>query len=108
MGIYEHEVDITKNIMKIDCLKSELLSGTAGVFKLMAKGINSELNSTMADELSNIILMCYFLGRRIGIDYKEIDKLIEGKISLSTSQHMGKGLYADDITEFAGYLKKSE
>ena len=108
MGIYEYEVDITKNIMKIDCLKSELLSGTAGVFKLMAKGINSELNSTMADELSNIILMCYFLGRRIGIDYEEIDRLIEEKMSQSTGQHRERGLYTDDISEFAEYLKKAE
>jgi len=101
MGTYE--IDVTKNIMKIDIMKSNILSSISEIFKLMSKGINVDLNEIAGEEIANIIVNAYMLGRRMGIDYGEIDAKIAGTLGDEGSND--NSFIGEDIRSLEGYLK---
>ena len=44
--------------------------------------MKEEVHETVADTLSNIILICYLLGRRLGISYNAIEIKMKNKVKL--------------------------
>jgi len=65
MALFDREIDITRNIKIIEWLKSELLTDIANLFKVLVNGVREEVHESVAETLSNIILICYMLGRRL-------------------------------------------
>lgn len=66
------EFDIVKNIAAIEKLKSDLLSGTAELFKGMT--VSDTSVGEQKECLSEIIIAAYLLSGRLGIEFKEIDQ----------------------------------
>ena len=107
MGFFEKEIDITRNIKMIEWLKSELLTDLANLFKILVNGVKEEVHDTVSETLSNIILISYLLGRRLGISYNSIEMKIENKIKLGLVENHDVEKYYGDLSELAKHINSS-
>ncbi len=107
MALFENQIDITRNIKIIEWLKSELLTDVANLFKALINGVQEEVSETLADTLSNIILICYLLGRRFGINYRTVEQKIENKIRLGLVENHDVEKYYGDLSELAKHLNSA-
>ena len=107
MGIFDKEIDITRNIKTIEWLKSELLTDVANLFKVLVNGMKEEVHDAIADTISNIILICYLLGRRLGISYNAIEMKIENKVKLGLIEDHDVEKYYGDLSELSKHLNSS-
>lgn len=104
MALFDNQLDITRNIKIIEWLKSELLTDVANLFKALVNGVRDEVSESLADTLGNIILICYLLGRRLGINYRKIETKIENKIKLGLVENHDVEKYYGDLSELAKHL----
>lgn len=107
MGLYDKEIDITRNIKMIEWLKSELLTDIANLFRTLVNGAREELHESISETLSNIILICYLLGRRLGISYNAIEMKIQNKIRLGLIEDDNIEKHYGDLSELAKHLNSS-
>ncbi len=107
MAFFDREIDITRNIKIIEWLKSELLTDIADLFKVLVNGMKEEVHETVADTLSNIILICYLLGRRLGISYNAIEIKIKNKVKLGLIENNDIEKHYGDLSELAKHLDSS-
>lgn len=107
MGIFDKEIDITRNIRLIEWLKSELLTDVANLFKSLAKGMREEVYDTVADTLANIILIAYLIGKRLGMGYSAIESKIESKIKLGLIENHDVEKYYGDLSELSKHMNAS-
>ncbi|HEY8344696.1 MAG TPA: MazG-like family protein [Bacillota bacterium] len=85
-------IDISRNIRIIEWLKSELLDGMAALFRALLK--NNE--GLIGDSLVNIVISCYFLGKRLGIGFRQLDNRIEERLqSLMGTDHQLERWYGE-------------
>jgi hypothetical protein len=104
MAIPEKEIDITRNIKLIEWLKSELLTDLASLFKVLAGGFREEIHDAVSEILSNIILITYLLGKRLGISYNAIDLKVHNKIKLGLVENHDVEKYYGDLSELSRHL----
>lgn len=107
MALFDKEIDITRNIKMIEWLKSEMLTDIANLFKILVNGMREEVHESLSETLSNIILICYLLGRRLGISYNAIEIKMENKIKLGLLENHDVEKYYGDISELAKHLNCS-
>lgn len=103
MALFDKEIDITRNIKIIEWLKSELLTDIANLFKVLVNGVKEEVHESVSDTLSNIILICYLLGRRLGISYNSIELKIENKVKLGLIENHDVEKHYGDLSELSSY-----
>lgn len=104
MALLENQLDITRNVKIIEWLKSELLTDVGNLFKVLVNGVREEVHESLAETLSNIILISYLLGRRLGINYRTIETKIENKIKLGLVENHDVEKYYGDLSELAKHL----
>ena len=104
MAIPEKEIDITRNIKLIEWLKSELLTDLASLFKVLAGGVGENIHDAVSEILSNIILIVYLLGKRLGISYNAIDLKVRNKIKLGLVENHDVEKYYGDLSELSRHL----
>lgn len=63
----------------MEWLKAEIAGGAGSVCKALLVG-NPE---TVADSLAALVISCYLLGRRVGLDYARLDEAILAKLELN-------------------------
>ena len=107
MGFMDKDIDITRNIKMIEWLKSELLTDLANLSKTLVNGMKEEVHEPVSDILSNIILISYLLGRRLGLSYNAIEMKIENKIKLGLLEEHDVEKYYGDLSELAKHLNSS-
>jgi len=107
MGFFDKEIDITRNIKTIEWLKSELLTDVAGLFKVLVDGLREEVHEYAAETIANIILICYLLGRRLGISYNAVEMKIENKIKLGLLENHDVEKHYGDLSELSRHLNSS-
>lgn len=91
----DKNIDIIKNVKMIEWLKCELLTSVANLFELLAKGVENA-KADILDIISNIILVSYLLGKRLGLSYETINLKIEEKIKLGMIEdHKVEKWYGD-------------
>jgi hypothetical protein len=94
MGL--NDIDITKNIKIIEWLKSEQLNGVASIFNIFAGSTNDIKTDLISSEIANVILVSYLLGKRLGIEFSDIDSEIKSKLNLGiTEKHEIEKRYGD-------------
>jgi hypothetical protein len=107
MGFFDKDIDITRNIKIIEWLKSEMLTDIANLFKTLVNGMKEEVHGPISDTLSNIILISYLLGKRLGLSYNAIELKIESKIKLGLIENHDVEKYYGDLSELAKHLNSS-
>ncbi|HPF20996.1 MAG TPA: MazG-like family protein [Syntrophomonas sp.] len=92
------------NLRIIEWLKAELIESTSVLFKsLLRSG-----GEATADALSTIVIICYVLGRRVGINYQSIDMNIMHKINTTVNEASEIEQMYGDLTELKKYLDRKE
>lgn len=107
MGLFQKDIDITRNIKIIEWLKSELLTDIASLYKVLANGVKEEIHEAITDILSNIILISYLLGRRLGTSYKAIELKIQKKIRLGLLEGHDVEKHYSDLSELSKHMDSS-
>lgn len=107
MGFFDREIDITRNIKTIEWLKGELLTDIARLYRTLANGIKDEIHEAASDIISNIILISYLLGRRLGISYNAIENKIRNKVKLGLVEEHDVEKYYGDLSELSRHLNSS-
>lgn len=88
-------IDIIRNVKIIEWLKCELLTSIAKLFELLAKGVENTKDDIL-DIISNVILVSYLLGKRLGLSYETINLKVENKIKLGMiEEHKIEKWYGD-------------
>ena len=89
------EIDIIKNMKTIEWLKAELLGNISSLYTDMANN-DDTTRENLEDLVSNIVLNSYVLGKRLGINYKSIDKALIGNVRLNlVEEHKIEKWYGD-------------
>jgi len=107
MAFFDKEIDITRNIKMIEWLKSELLTVVANLFMVLVNGVKEEVHESVGEILSNIILISYLLGKRLGLSYNAIEMKIENKIKLGLVENHDIEKYYGDLSELVKHLNCS-
>lgn len=107
MAIFERELDITRNIKLIEWLKSELLTDIGNLFRVLVNGMSEEIYDSIAEAISNIILISYLLGKRLGISYNAIELKMRAKIKLGLVEDHDMEKYYGDLSELSKHLDSS-
>lgn len=107
MGLFDKEIDITRNIKVIEWLKSELLADVADLFRILVSGMKEEIHETLSESLANIIVICYILGRRLGLNYNAVEIKMKNKIRLGILQSHEIEKQYGDLTELSKHLDSS-
>jgi hypothetical protein len=99
--IDKKDMEIIKNLRTIEWLKSEMLTSIANLYELLAKGEDG-IREDAEELISNIILMSYLLGKRLGLDYEDINSNFIDKIKLNLIDHKIEKWYGDlsELLEF--------
>ncbi|NLL06650.1 MAG: hypothetical protein GX270_12885 [Clostridiaceae bacterium] len=107
MALFDKEIDITRNIKIIEWLKGEILTDVANLFRVLVNGAKEEVHESVSDTLANIILICYLLGRRLGISYNSIELKIENKVKLGLIENHDVEKHYGDLSELSRHLNSS-
>lgn len=94
------ELDIARNIRTIEWLKAELVEWVSSLFKAMIK--NSE--DAILDALASIIMVCYLLGKRLGISFSRLDMKVEQTVSANINKTHEIEKWYGDFTSLQQYL----
>ncbi|NLM10588.1 MAG: hypothetical protein GX213_07410 [Clostridiaceae bacterium] len=94
-------LDVTRNIRVIENLKSELLEGIAILYRHLADPVLEDTRDIAADTLSEMIVISYLLGKRLGVDYPTMDRHISKKIRLGLINENEIEKYFGDLSELA-------
>lgn len=89
------DIDIIKNMKTIDWLKAELLTNVALLHNSLVSG-EENTKDHLEDIISNIILESYVLGKRLGIDYNDVNNALVENIKLNLiEEHKIERWYGD-------------
>lgn len=97
MVMNNDDLDIMGNMKLIETYKNYLLSTVADLFVTMGKGSRAGMDE-INDELAEIIILSYLLGKRVGIDYNDIDERLTKKLKLGAVEQDGNTDYATLIS----------
>ncbi|OPY58698.1 MAG: MazG-like family protein [Pelotomaculum sp. PtaU1.Bin035] len=94
------EGGIAKNIKVIEWLKADLITTISALFKSMLRG-SEEL---ILDALASLVITCYILGRRLGINFSRLDLKVEVKLRQSIDEGHEVERWYGDISTLLNYL----
>lgn len=94
------DLDIMGNIKLIENYKNYLLSTVADLFMTMGKGSKASMDD-INDELAEVIILSYLLGKRLGINYSSVDERMTKKLKLGVLEEDNNG----DYSKLISYIK---
>lgn len=100
----KNNMDIIRNLRTIEWLKSEILISIANLYELLAKG-EDDIKEDIEDLTSNIILLSYILGKRLGINYEDINSNLHNKIKLNLAEDHKIERWYGDLSELLEFIK---
>ncbi len=94
------EGGIAKNIKVVEWLKADLLTSTSALFKSMLRG--SEDRSL--DALASLVITCYVLGRRLGLNFSRLDLKVEAKLRQGIDEEHEVEKWYGDLSTLLNYM----
>ncbi|HLS52671.1 MAG TPA: MazG-like family protein [Tissierellaceae bacterium] len=96
-------IDIIKNMKTVEWLKAELLTNIAYLHKVL---VNNEDNTRedLEDIISNIILETYILGKRLGLEYENIDQALKENIKINLIQEHKIEKWYGDLSKLLNHI----
>lgn len=101
------DIDIVKNMKTVEWLKSELLSNIAYLHKIFTDTEESS-KENIEDTISNIIMESYILGKRLGINFKDLDKTLKENIRLNLIEEHKIERWYGDLSGLLDYLNQEK
>ncbi|MCF6460966.1 MazG-like family protein [Clostridium sp. Cult3] len=101
-----NHMDVIKNLRTIEWLKSEILTSVANLYEILAKG-EDNAKEDMEDLISNVILLSYLLGKRLGLDYEDINLSLQDKLKLNIIQDHKIEKWYGDLSQLLEYINKN-
>ena len=98
------EVDIARDLKSVEWLKTELLGSVAGLYRAMREA----RDETIQDQLANIIVAAYILGRRLGIDFARLEMKIKHIVRSNAEEPHDFEEWYGDFSALAKHLKSRE
>lgn len=105
MNNSNENIDIFTNMKVIESYKSYLLSAVADLFASMADGGKSGIDE-IVDELAEVSMLSYLLGKRLGINYSAIDEKILKKLKLGVIEENNIEKQYQDYSRLISYLRE--
>lgn len=100
----KQEGGIAKNIKVIEWLKADLITSVSALFKSMIRGSEEML----LDALSSLIITCYVLGRRLGLNFSRLDVKVEAKLRQGIEEGHEVERWYGDLSSLLGYLMEKK
>jgi hypothetical protein len=100
--LYSHEAEIVRKLRLIEALKAELVTNVGQLFQAVAQNADR----TISQALAGVVISCYVLGKRLGIDFADLDDAIAEKLSqnIKKEHEVEKGF--DDYSEYQRHLRQ--
>jgi hypothetical protein len=102
--MYNENIDIFTNMRVIENYKAFLLSSVADLFSTMAKGNKSGIDEII-DELSEITMLAYLLGKRLGVNYGAIDERMVKRLKVGVLEENNIEKEYQDYSKLISYIK---
>lgn len=99
--------DIIKNMKTVEWLKSQLLNNIAYLHSILVNN-EEDTRENLEDVLSNIILESYVLGKRLGIEYEDLDLALGENIKLNLIEKHKIERWYGDLSALLEYIKVRE
>lgn len=100
MPSINHNLNIVKNVQMIESLKAELVSELALLYHGMV--VNQE--EAISDALASLVIHIFSLGKRLGIPYDELGRIIDEKLQ-SDSDRL---LESEELLELQQYFNSGK
>lgn len=97
-------IDILGNLKIMESYKTYLLSSIADLYATMAKGSRANMED-IVDELSEITMLSYLLGKRLGINYSTIDEKMMKKLRIGVLEENNIEREYQDYSKLIAYIK---
>ena len=97
-----HESEIVRKLRLIEWLKAELVGSVSRVFHALAKGAEQPA----ADAMASVIVNCYVLGKRLGIDFPQMDEAISTRLEQNIKQETEVEKWYGDMSELRRHLRQ--
>ncbi|MBP2642379.1 MAG: MazG-like domain containing protein [Firmicutes bacterium] len=101
MILFSHETEILRKLRLIEALKAELVLNIGKLFQAVAD--NSEKAITSA--LAAVVVSCYCLGKRLGIDFSVLDDSIGEQLNTSSKNTKETEKWFGDYSELRRYFR---
>ena len=100
--MFSHESDILRKLRLIEELKADLLLEVGKLYQAMAQN----RREAMGEALAQIIIFVHVLGRRLGIDYKEMDEIVNTKLGHNINEELDVEKWYGDMSEYRRHLRQ--
>ncbi|GBG56785.1 hypothetical protein HA075_08815 [bacterium BFN5] len=100
--MFSHESEILRKMRLIEWLKAELVANVGQLYQAMAK--NSE--QAIRDGLASIVISCFVLGRRLGINFADLDEAIVTRLSQNIKKENDVEKWFGDFSEYQRHLRQ--
>lgn len=100
--MFSHESEILRKMRMIEWLKAEMITSVGKLYHAMAQ--NAE--QAIAESLAGIVICCYVLGKRLGIDFQLLDEAIFNKLSQNIKQEHEVEKLFGDLSDYQRHLKQ--
>lgn len=100
--MFSHESDILRKIRLIEWLKAELVTSVGQVFQAIAKNSQAAIN----DALAAVLVSCYILGKRLGIDFEALEEAVLLRITQCIAQGQEAEKWHGDYSELQKHIRK--
>ncbi len=100
--LFSHESEILRKLRLIEGLKADLISSMGELFQAMAK--NSE--QAIREGLAAVVMACYVLGRRLGVDFAALDEAVMAKVQQKIKQEPEIEQWFGDYSDYQRHLRQ--
>lgn len=98
------ESDLLRKLRLIENLKADVILNVGLLFQAVAKNTQQGISMSIA----GVIVSCYILAKRLGIDFSEIDESIKGKIDQNIKQETDAEKWFGDYSQLKRHLRNKE
>ncbi len=99
------ELDIAKNVRLIERLKTDLADQLAMIYKALLRGSDD----LVAQALAGMMMICYLLGKRLGISHASLDRTLVFKLREMSGETVNRGPGAEqpnpDLALLSDYVE---
>lgn len=94
--------DILRKIRLVEGLKADLATSLAELYQTMAQ---SSPQKAVTEALAQIVICAYVLGRRLGIDYNQMDEIVNEKLGHNMRKDPEVERWFGDLSQLRRHFK---